>query len=139
MIKNEKQYKITKKLLVDWEENRRLLRTKSHHAVPKWVYLEQLHSIEEEIRQLKKQLKEYEEIKTGKRKLSDLELVETVPELLVKWRIACNLTQKQLAKQLGMHENQLQRYENTNYAGASLATVLQVAKVLRDYYNKRSA
>ena len=138
MIKNEKQYKITKKLLLDWEENRRLLRTK-HSEVSEWIHKEQLHSVNEEIRQLKRQLKEYEEIKTGKRKLSDLELVETVPELLVKWRIACNLTQKQLAKQLGMHENQLQRYENTNYAGASLATVLQVAKVLRDYYNKRSA
>jgi len=139
MIKNEKQYKITRKLLVDWEENRRLLRTKGRSQKADWIYQEQLHSVEEEIRQLKKQLKEYDEIKTGKRQLSDLELVETVPELLVKWRIACNLTQKELAKQLGMHENQLQRYENTNYAGASLSTVLQVARVLRDYNNKRSA
>jgi ribosome-binding protein aMBF1 (putative translation factor) len=139
MIKNEKQYKITKKLLVDWEENRRLLRAKPQSGVSELIHKERLHSVEEEIRQLKKQVKEYEEIKTGKQKLSDLELIEAVPELLVKWRIACNLTQKQLAKQLGMHENQLQRYENTNYAGASLSTVLQVARVLRDYYEKRSA
>jgi len=139
MIKNEKQYKITRRLLVNWEENLRLLRSNPVPNTPKWVYQEQLHSIEQEIHSLKKQIKEYEETKAGKKKLPDLRLLENIPESLVKWRIAHNLTQKELAKQLGMHENQLQRYENANYAGASLATILQIARVLQDYRVNKNA
>ncbi len=131
MIKNEKQYKITRKLLSQWEENYRLLRSKSCTDATQWVYKEQLHSAKEEIHQLKTQLKEYEAIKVGKRVLPDLKLVEGIPELLVKWRIARRLTQKELAEQLHMHENQIQRYENTDYAAASLATILEIAHVLR--------
>ena len=131
MIKNEKQYKITRKLLINWEENRRLLLSKPVANIPNWIFQEQLYGAEEQIRQLKKQLKEYDEIKMGKRKLIDLKLLEDIPELLIKWRIARNLTQKKLAQQLGMDENQLQRYEHTNYLGASLATVLKIARILQ--------
>jgi ribosome-binding protein aMBF1 (putative translation factor) len=139
MIKNEKQYKITRNLLVNWQENHRLLLSKPIPNTPAWIYKEQLRTVEEEISQLKKQLKEYEETKSGKRKLPNLLLLEEIPNLLVKWRLARNLTQKALAKKLGMHENQLQRYENTNYAGASLSTVLQIARVLRSDNAKKSA
>lgn len=130
MIKNEKQYKITKKLLSQWEENLRLLLSGVGADRPEWLYKEWLRGTKEEIRQLKNQLKEYETTKAGKEKLPDLKVVEELPKLLVKWRIARRLTQKQLADKLHIHENQVQRYENSNYAGASLTTIRNVAHIL---------
>ena len=40
------------------------------------------------------------------------------------------LSQKELAKRLGIKEQQLQRYEATEYAPASLRRVIEVTKAL---------
>jgi transcriptional regulator with XRE-family HTH domain len=40
------------------------------------------------------------------------------------------MTQKSLAERLGMREQQIQRYEATRYAGASMKRVLEVAAQL---------
>lgn len=133
MIKNEKQYKTTKKLLAEWQANRALLLTRPVPNTPDWVYKAQLNSALAKIKQLERQLKEYEAIKSGKEQLPDLNVVNDISSLLVKWRIRCNLTQKDLARLVDMPEQQIQRYEETNYQSASLATVARVANVLRTY------
>ena len=136
MIKNEKQYRMTKKTLEGWELTRQQLLHNRLPNTPNWLYEEQVFSAKEQIRQLKSQLKEYEDTKTGKKKLPALTIVNDIPSLLVQWRIARNLTQRDLATKLGIHENQIQRYENTNYSGASLSTVGQIANILINYNRK---
>lgn len=111
MIKNEKQYKITLKLLAEWEANQALLLSHSVEKTPEWLYKEQLHAAKHEIKQLRAQVEEYDAIKSGKRKLPDLHVVQELPALLIHWRIRKHLTQKQLAERVGMHENQIQKYE----------------------------
>ena len=59
-----------------------------------------------------------------------LNSIESLPLLLIKARIAANLTQKDLAKQLGLKEQQIQRYEATDYASASLSRIIQVSQKL---------
>ncbi len=49
---------------------------------------------------------------------------------MIRARIARGLTQKDLAKRLGIKEQQIQRYEETDYASASMARVNQVIKAL---------
>lgn len=50
--------------------------------------------------------------------------------MLIKGRIAAGLTQRQLADRLGLKEQQMQRYEATDYASASLARVSEVIAAL---------
>jgi ribosome-binding protein aMBF1 (putative translation factor) len=57
----------------------------------------------------------------------------SLPELataLVKARISKGWTQRQLAEQLGVAEQQVQRYESTGYASASLARLGDIAAAL---------
>jgi transcriptional regulator with XRE-family HTH domain len=48
----------------------------------------------------------------------------------VRARIAAGLTQEGLAEKLGLKRQQIQRYEASEYATASLATVRQIAQVI---------
>ena len=49
---------------------------------------------------------------------------------LIQGRTAAGLSQKELAKRLGLKEQQLQRYEATDYASSSLTRVCEVARSL---------
>lgn len=50
---------------------------------------------------------------------------------LIKARIARQLTHKALAERMDLAEQQIQRYEATQYAGASIERLQQVADALR--------
>ena len=49
---------------------------------------------------------------------------------MIQARIARGLTQKELAQKLGLKEQQIQRYEASSYAKASLARINQIIDVL---------
>ena len=61
----------------------------------------------------------------------ELELLDELPTGLIKARVASGLSQKELAAKLSLKEQQIQRYEANDYAGASLARILEVANALR--------
>ena len=50
--------------------------------------------------------------------------------LLVRARVARGSSQRQLAAELGIAEQQIQRYEANGYATASLARLCEIAKAL---------
>jgi len=53
-----------------------------------------------------------------------------LPENLIRARIAAGLTHKDLAGLLGVKEQQVQRYERTQYRSTSLQRVIRVAEVI---------
>lgn len=59
-------------------------------------------------------------------------LLENLPEMLIEERLRLDLTQKQLADQMGLKEQQIQRYESSRYQSASLRRLQEVAKALLD-------
>ena len=59
-----------------------------------------------------------------------LDSLAALPEALIRARIAAGLTQKELATRLGLKEQQVQRYEATRYAAASLTRIQAVAEAL---------
>jgi ribosome-binding protein aMBF1 (putative translation factor) len=61
-----------------------------------------------------------------------VEVVESLPEILIEERKRLGMTQKQLAEKLGIKEQQVQRYEATRYQSASLQRLCEVAKVLAE-------
>jgi ribosome-binding protein aMBF1 (putative translation factor) len=75
---------------------------------------------------LESELREYESLKAGEFKLDSLRLVADLPHALIRARIAQGLSQKDLAERLGLKEQQIQRYEATDYASANLARIREV-------------
>jgi HTH-type transcriptional regulator/antitoxin HipB len=56
--------------------------------------------------------------------------IEQLPTALIRARIACGLTQRQLAERVGLQEQAIQRYEATDYAGVSFARLVEIAEAL---------
>lgn len=132
MIKNERQYRITRaqadrfeEALAEFGQDRGegsgghpLLRRAQAEAMQS--QLDDLHS----------ELAEYEELRSGKRRKLELDSLDGFARALVQARIAAGLTQKQLAERLGLKEQQIQRYEATDYASASLSRLKEVVAAL---------
>ena len=81
---------------------------------------------------LESELREYESLKAGRFRLDDLNVVAVLPDVLIKARIAQGLSQKDLAQRIGLKEQQIQRYEATDYSSASLARIREVATALTE-------
>jgi ribosome-binding protein aMBF1 (putative translation factor) len=128
MISNERQYRITK---THAEKFSRALEEATGHpgSDPLLQKLEhdalrsQLHDLEQEIR-------EYDRLRFGEESVLTLDSFAELPRVLIKARIASGLTQKDLAERLGLKEQQIQRYEATEYTAASVRRLKQVIEAL---------
>ena len=129
MITNERQYLNTKAEVARFEQALAKAdeQNKHLHAALRKAAREGLESQTEELRQ---QLKEYEALRSGKKKTFVFDSLTSLPEGLIKARIARGLTQKQLAESMNLQEQQIQRYEATSYEGAALERIEAIAKVL---------
>ena len=129
MITNERQYLNTKAEVGRFEQALAKAdeQNKHLHAALRKAAREGLGSQTEELRQ---QLKEYEALRSGKKKTFVFDSLTSLPEGLIKARIARGLTQKQLAESMNLQEQQIQRYEATSYEGAALERIEAIAKVL---------
>ncbi len=132
MIKNERQYRITKaqagrfSRMLDSLRQRRGEDKNIHPLIAK----AQEDAIESQLEDLRIELREYESIKAGGFQRDGLDVVADLPVVLIKARIAQGLSQKDLANRIGLKEQQIQRYEATDYASASLARIQEVAGAL---------
>jgi DNA-binding XRE family transcriptional regulator len=87
-------------------------------------------AIQSELEVLRADLTEYETLRASGQVAFDLEQILELPAAPVRTRIAAGWTQKDLADALGLKVQQVQRYEATEYAAASLERVMRVARVL---------
>ena len=79
---------------------------------------------------LREQLAAYEALRSGAVRSFEAPSLLDLAEAIVKARIARGWTQRRLADELGVAEQQVQRYEATGYASASLARLADVAAAL---------
>src|ERR1019366_3162994 len=56
--------------------------------------------------------------------------IEDLPRALIRARIALGMSQKELAEKMGLKEQQIQRYEATEYSAASLTRIREVGEAL---------
>ena len=77
-----------------------------------------------------KQAKEYEQLLSGDLVMFDVNSISDLPKSLIMARISLGLTQKDLSERLGMKEQQIQRYENTEYGSASFNTLVSIVEAL---------
>ena len=132
MIKNEREYKITRaqagKLEIALGEALALPRANSNRE----ARLQQLRedSIRAQLAGLREQVREFEALRDGALvEITAASLVE-LPRALIQARLARRFSQKQLAERLGLKEQQIQRYEASDYESASLARLIEVVTAL---------
>ena len=129
MIKNEKQFKVSKKKLAELEHLTVLKKSKTK---PKSKEEGALNSLFQIINSLKEEIRQYENLKKRGIPLRRKVTVAQLPSILIEHKIARGLTQKQYSEILGIKEQQLQRYEAENYSSVSfgrLLDYLQKAKI----------
>ena len=133
MIKNERQYRITKNQAERFLQTLDSLRRRSKESTDgthPLIAKAQEDALRSQLADLEEQLSEYESLKAGNFQLDELNLIAELPAVIIKARIAQGLSQKDLADRLSLKEQQIQRYEATDYATASLARIKEVVGAL---------
>jgi transcriptional regulator with XRE-family HTH domain len=127
MITNERQYKIAKASLRGFREA--LHENKQATEIDPLERETNINAIGSEIETLEKQLRAYDDFKSGACTYIPANFMN-LGEALTLARVATKLTQKRLAERIGVRESQIQRYEANGYAQASLARLQEVILAL---------
>ena len=137
MIQNERQYRVTKTNLERFQAA--LTYTEIAPDLHPVQRRAQLGAIRSEIEVMQTDLRNYEGLLEGHSQPFDISTVLALPENLIRARIAAGLTHKDLAGLLGVKEQQVQRYERTQYRSASLERVMRVAEVIAQHSTQEYA
>jgi DNA-binding XRE family transcriptional regulator len=143
VIKNERQYRITKAQAerfaaalsalasapeeVKGEEVKGEKGATSIHPLLRQAERE---ALESQLGDLRGQMAEYEALASGVQHTFVSDGIEGLAASLIRARIASGLSQRELAVRLGLKEQQVQRYEATEYSSASLSRVREVVRAL---------
>ena len=130
MIKNERQYRITKAQAQKFQLALTQLQSNTANSTPLRLRQAEQDALESQWQSLQAEINDYEALLNGRQKSFSLDSFDALPTALIKARIASGLTQRELAGRLGLKEQQIQRYEATEYASASLSRVSAVIQAL---------
>ncbi len=131
MIKNEKQYRITKAQVRRFQDAIAELAGRERPSnISARLWKAQREAAWSQFEELRQQVETYERLNAGRSKEVLLEGVEDLPKALIRARIAAGMTQEGLARRLGVKPQQVQRYEATEYESASFARILKVVQAL---------
>jgi ribosome-binding protein aMBF1 (putative translation factor) len=130
VIKNERQFRITKAHAEKFERAIEEVSAAPKRDLHPALRKAQIDGLQSQLEDLKRELREYEALRSGKRRTIALDSIEELSTTLIQARIAAGLSQEELAAKLGLKPQQIQRYEATNYRSASLERVNQIVRVL---------
>jgi DNA-binding Xre family transcriptional regulator len=124
MIKNEKQYRITKKKLQSLNEAI-VKKQNGQQPLPAKDRLI-LVSLEVMQEQLENEIAAYEQLIETTSPMMEERSIDNLPDLLIEFKIQSGLTQKEFSQKIGMKEQQLQRYEAENFRSISFKNLLKI-------------
>jgi transcriptional regulator with XRE-family HTH domain len=131
MIKNDRQYHVTKTQLRGFEDSlRELVSAKVPPGIDPALVEVQRRALKSQLDDLQAEVEEYDSLRSGQVSNFVVENLGELPHALIKARIVRGLTQKDLAARLGLKEQQVQRWEANDYASASIETFKNVIEAL---------
>lgn len=92
-----------------------------------WLREIEAAALTSQIDDIRTEIQEYEMLRSGQISFAERYSLADLPRILIQARIARGLSQSDLAAELGMKPQQVQRYEATDYMGASLAKLIAIA------------
>ena len=128
MIYSDRQYSISRGELDNLKNA-----LAATEALPKdnvWVRELEINGLKSQIAEIEADLAYYDKLKSGEVDHSESITLETLPSVLIQSRIASGISQADLAKAIGLQPQQIQRYEASEYMGASLSRLIEVSRVL---------
>jgi ribosome-binding protein aMBF1 (putative translation factor) len=129
MIRNEAEYQEASKRLFEelgrLDEHRARLKEAGLREIEIQRVIDPLESFH---LQLKEEVEAYERLKRGE--FEELENLRGLGHLLITSRIAQGITQRDLARRLGVHETQVSRDERNEYFGITLERAAKILDVL---------
>jgi len=132
MIKNQKQAAITKARLAE------LISTKAAFEAQETdkttaKYRLGINSMTSLIDELHNETNVYEGLVNGSFHVLQAKSLTDIPNVLIAARLAQKMTHKDLGGLVGLKEQQIQRYEATDYETASWPRIVEIAKALNVY------
>ncbi len=136
MITNEREYRITRADLRRFEEELTKPRIVAKQPGVHPAFTAATPAIlNQQLEDLRAEIREYEALRSGNHRSWEFSDLRSLPQVLIESRIVRGLTQRQLADELKMREQAIQRYEDNRYAGASFERIVDVAGALGLYVN----
>jgi DNA-binding XRE family transcriptional regulator len=129
MIENDLQLRVTKTKLAEFKNT---LQNLEHDKLDLSAKSVRRNAVLSLIAELEEDIQAFEHLRGSQVDILNLGNLEELPNQLIQARVARGFTQAQLAAKLKMKPQQIQRYEASKYASASLARVLEVARVLQN-------
>jgi transcriptional regulator with XRE-family HTH domain/Zn-dependent peptidase ImmA (M78 family) len=130
MIKNERQYRITKAQALQFADALRDLEKGPRADIHPILAKAQVDAARSQYADLQAEILEYESLQRERPSVIEASTLDDLPRALIRARIALGFSQKDLAEKMGLKEQQLQRYEATEYSAASLTRLQEVAQAL---------
>lgn len=134
MIRTEKEYRHSEeqlaRLRADLEELSRLDITADDQSV---VSSSAVDALRMQIEDIEREMEEYKDLKdpkSGRLLAFEADELDSLGEMLMKARIARGVTQAELARELEMTQQQIQRYERDGYQKISLWRLAEIADAL---------
>ena len=131
MITNERQYRITKSQAEKFADAlSSVVESEPDDKIHPLLRKAEIDALESQLADLSQQIQEYEQLRSGMPVRFSAESVGEIAKGLIKARVVAGLSQKELADKLGMKEQQIQRYEISEYSGAKLSRIVEVLDAL---------
>lgn len=129
-ILNQRQYRITKSWIRKFEQALSDFRASDEAAALSAAQRQlQENALCGQLESLRAEVAEYEALLNQAQPLEVPSFAE-LPRALIRARIASDMTQKELAERLGLKEQQIQRYEASEYRSASVERLSEVMVAL---------
>lgn len=128
MIYSDKQYDISSTELMKLKSA--LSTAEAQLPNKEWIQELEIKGLKSQITEIEADIAHYKLLKAGQISFAKSYSLDTLPGILVQARIAAGMSQSDLAKSLGLKPQQVQRYEASEYMGASLARLIEIANLL---------
>lgn len=131
-IKNDWQYRNTKGELKRLRAAFKAFNDapEKHPGMHPRIIQAQKDGLQSQIETIAAEIKTYEKLLKKKPNLRELSMLDKLPELLIQARLSKGLSHEKLGELTGLKKQQIQRYEQTDYASASLTRLVEIARVL---------
>ncbi len=128
MIYSDRQYNLSAGEIAKLKSA--LAATEAQPADDEWAQELEIEGLKSQIAELEVDIAHYDMLRGGEITFAKSFSLDALPGILIEARIASGKSQTDLAEEIGMQARQIQRYETTNYMGASLARLIEISKAL---------